>query len=425
MLWIRHEILVINGNGEDPHDNINAAISLYLLNMAEASLNGTFGAFLIGIIAFSYLFGVTCTQTWYYYTRYVLEALVSTKVPLLNDPVLTDSKVGTIWILEVLHLTFRSHAIYYYVILHYGDPTAMAEVTWSVSGFFLFQSPPSDIFYAVSNYNIPLVAVLVQFILVLPARCSHLYELVLRFLATTIRGRLDRKEVVIIMHRLIRYSHPRIEALFPHALPPGTQHQMLLSSQTGLIDEDCIDDSKDWNGAHRTIHRWKTGYQYKDEANDVPTYCNTVLVILLSTKKEVAGKDRNTSSKESSQTSASGFPVNAIVQEDAVGDNNKCATVKNERQDSGQLVVYWDPGVDAVLCRSDVCTTNAHRNSNRTCDYPEPEKDEEEENVLVVVLYCRDSEEEKERRESLGEDVAYSQGDQMGIAIGNIGYCTA
>ncbi|KAK0452576.1 hypothetical protein EV421DRAFT_2015389 [Armillaria borealis] len=47
--------------------------------MAEASLNGTFGAFLIGIIASSCLFGVTCTQTWYYYTRYsdgiVLKAL--------------------------------------------------------------------------------------------------------------------------------------------------------------------------------------------------------------------------------------------------------------------------------------------------------------------------------------------------------------
>ena len=39
-----------------------------------------------------------------------------------------------------------------------------------------------------------------------------------------------------------------------------------------------IDDSKDWNGAHRTIHRRKTGYKYKDEANDVPTHCNTVLV---------------------------------------------------------------------------------------------------------------------------------------------------
>ncbi len=30
-------------------------------------------------------------------------------------------------VLEVLHLAFGSHAIYYYVVLHYGDPAALAE----------------------------------------------------------------------------------------------------------------------------------------------------------------------------------------------------------------------------------------------------------------------------------------------------------
>ncbi len=38
-------------------------------------------------------------------------------------------------ILEVLHLAFGSHAIYYYVILHYGDPAALAEGTWYVPDF--------------------------------------------------------------------------------------------------------------------------------------------------------------------------------------------------------------------------------------------------------------------------------------------------
>jgi hypothetical protein len=80
-------------NGEDPHDHINATNSLSPLSyfqMAEASLNGTFGAFLIGIIVSSCLFGVACTQTWYYYTRYsdgiVLKALVSFKNPSSHRP---------------------------------------------------------------------------------------------------------------------------------------------------------------------------------------------------------------------------------------------------------------------------------------------------------------------------------------------------
>ncbi|PBK68790.1 hypothetical protein ARMSODRAFT_193189 [Armillaria solidipes] len=124
--------------------------------MAEASLNGTFGAFLIGIIASSCLFGVTCTQTWYYYTRY-------------SDGIVLKALVGTIWILEVLHLAFGSHAIYYYVVLHYGDPAALAEGTWSVSlnvsitaliALLVYLYYARRIFY-LSNHNIPLVAVVV------------------------------------------------------------------------------------------------------------------------------------------------------------------------------------------------------------------------------------------------------------------------
>ncbi|KAK0237745.1 hypothetical protein EDD85DRAFT_1022956 [Armillaria nabsnona] len=142
--------------------------------MAEASLNGTFGAFLIGIIASSCLFGVTCTQTWYYYTRY-------------SDGIVLKASVGIIWysslpikypltltarlqrILEVLHLAFGSHAIYYYVILHYGDPAALAEGTWSVSlnvsitaliALLVYLYYARRI-YQLSNHNIPLVAVVV------------------------------------------------------------------------------------------------------------------------------------------------------------------------------------------------------------------------------------------------------------------------
>ncbi|KAK0237743.1 hypothetical protein EDD85DRAFT_555306 [Armillaria nabsnona] len=72
-------------------------------------------------------------------------------------------------ILEVLHLAFGSHAIYYYVILHYGDPAALVEVTWSVSliiGITSLIALLVYLFYArriyyLSNHNIPLVAVVV------------------------------------------------------------------------------------------------------------------------------------------------------------------------------------------------------------------------------------------------------------------------
>ncbi len=148
----------------------------------------------------------------------------------------------------------------------------------------------------------------------------------------------------------------------------------------------------------------------------------SVQIILLSAEKEVPGNNGNTSSQESTQTSTSSF-LDARIQEDAVGNSNKRATVENERHYNRQLGIFRDPNVDALLCHSDVCATNADRNSDCACDHPEPENGEEEENALVFVPYCRDTEEEKKRRESLGKDVAYSQGKLSGIAIGNIGYC--
>ncbi|KAK0192772.1 hypothetical protein F5146DRAFT_1191721 [Armillaria mellea] len=126
--------------------------------MAEASLNGTFGAVLISVIVSSCLFGVTCTQTWYYFTRY-------------SDSIVMKVLVSAIWVFECCHMCFISHAIYYYLILHYGDPASLAEipVVWSVSlniattdiiTFLVYLFYARRIYY-LSKHNVPLVAVVV------------------------------------------------------------------------------------------------------------------------------------------------------------------------------------------------------------------------------------------------------------------------
>ncbi len=111
---------------------------------------------------------------------------------------------------------------------------------------------------------------------------------------------------------------------------------------------------------------------------------------------------------------------NAGIQEDAVDDSDKRATIENERHYSRQLVVVTDTNVNALLRRSDVCASNANGNSDGACDCPEPENGEEEENISNFVPYCRDSKEEKKGRGSLGENIAYPQGKLKRIAIGNI-----
>ncbi|KAK0490031.1 hypothetical protein EDD18DRAFT_1188022 [Armillaria luteobubalina] len=72
-------------------------------------------------------------------------------------------------ILEVLHVAFPGHAIYYYVILHYGDPTALTKATWTASatlgvtgltGVLVYLFYARRIYY-LSNHNVPLVAVII------------------------------------------------------------------------------------------------------------------------------------------------------------------------------------------------------------------------------------------------------------------------
>ncbi|KAK0458173.1 uncharacterized protein EV420DRAFT_1764326 [Desarmillaria tabescens] len=122
----------------------------------DAGDNSTFGAYLIGVIASACLFGVTCTQTWYYFTRY-------------SDVTTLKVWVGAIWILEVLHVAFPGHAIYYYVILHYGDPAALTQATWTASlnltvtgltGVLVYLFYARRIYY-LSNHNVPLVAAII------------------------------------------------------------------------------------------------------------------------------------------------------------------------------------------------------------------------------------------------------------------------
>ncbi|KIK53618.1 hypothetical protein GYMLUDRAFT_117137, partial [Collybiopsis luxurians FD-317 M1] len=76
-------------------------------------LNQTFGAFLIGAFFSAMLYGVTCIQIFYYFNRY-------------NDNVWLKIFVLILWVLETLHSIFACHAIYYFVIINYANPIALA-----------------------------------------------------------------------------------------------------------------------------------------------------------------------------------------------------------------------------------------------------------------------------------------------------------
>ncbi|KAF9461467.1 hypothetical protein BDZ94DRAFT_814198 [Collybia nuda] len=117
------------------------------------NLNDTFGAFLIGIIVSTMLFGMTCIQTFYYFQTYS------------GDNPLVKIFVSAIFIFGFLHAALSTHAIYHYTITNYLNPKALLDSVWSfttlleLSAFTIFVVHLFYIWrvYYVSRKNITLV----------------------------------------------------------------------------------------------------------------------------------------------------------------------------------------------------------------------------------------------------------------------------
>ncbi|KDR70329.1 hypothetical protein GALMADRAFT_144642 [Galerina marginata CBS 339.88] len=124
--------------------------------MLTLDLNNTFGAFLIGTLVSSMLFGVTGIQTWYYFQNY-------------SDHILVQSVVLIILVAESLHIVFCIHAIYHYTILNFSNPEELVNVVWSATATLIVTSVivlVVQLFYArriyvVSRKNVGLTAVIV------------------------------------------------------------------------------------------------------------------------------------------------------------------------------------------------------------------------------------------------------------------------
>ncbi|KAF5387459.1 hypothetical protein D9757_007764 [Collybiopsis confluens] len=79
------------------------------------------GALFIGIIVSIFFFGITTTQTWYYFQHYP------------KDPRKLKTLVGALWIIELIHAVMSIHAIYWYFALNYSNPSALGVSIWSAN----------------------------------------------------------------------------------------------------------------------------------------------------------------------------------------------------------------------------------------------------------------------------------------------------
>ncbi|KAL0954531.1 hypothetical protein HGRIS_003499 [Hohenbuehelia grisea] len=94
------------------------------------------GAALIGLVCCCVLYGITIIQTYLYYTNYWskdriwIRIMVSSYdffgVLLSNLP----PQVVTLWAFDTLQLITVVHAVWHYLVLNFGDVTALGTLVW-------------------------------------------------------------------------------------------------------------------------------------------------------------------------------------------------------------------------------------------------------------------------------------------------------
>ncbi|KAH9858596.1 hypothetical protein C2E23DRAFT_9665 [Lenzites betulinus] len=85
-----------------------------------ASLDSTMGAMFIGVILAGIMYGVSCAQMFYYFTRYP------------NDHWGLKLLVTAVWASDTVHQGLISYSLYYYLITQYGNPIALTEMSNSI-----------------------------------------------------------------------------------------------------------------------------------------------------------------------------------------------------------------------------------------------------------------------------------------------------
>ncbi|KAG2158996.1 uncharacterized protein EDB93DRAFT_1245557 [Suillus bovinus] len=115
-----------------------------------STVDNTFGAFLIGVVVSATLYGVTCMQTWYYFSRYI------------SDPWYNKFCVGAIFLSDSTHQALITHTVYTYLIIDVDNATDLEKIVWSLAvevvfnGFtaLVVQSFLTIRVYRLSNKNI-------------------------------------------------------------------------------------------------------------------------------------------------------------------------------------------------------------------------------------------------------------------------------
>ncbi|KAK7012988.1 hypothetical protein R3P38DRAFT_2788966 [Favolaschia claudopus] len=109
-------------------------------------LDNTLGAWLIGLIVSSVLYGITCLQVYLYFTK-----------SSSRDRTILKAFVMGLFLLDTFHLSLVSHSMYSVVVTNFGDYVQLGIIPWSLllqTAFGSFLSANVRLFYAWRIYII-------------------------------------------------------------------------------------------------------------------------------------------------------------------------------------------------------------------------------------------------------------------------------
>ncbi|KAL1721397.1 hypothetical protein EV715DRAFT_288535 [Schizophyllum commune] len=84
------------------------------------AVDNTVGASLVGALCAAALYGVSCVQTWWYFTRYGADVWYIKALVLL------------VFVFDTVHQILISHTVYFYVVSNYNNPGSLNNMTWSI-----------------------------------------------------------------------------------------------------------------------------------------------------------------------------------------------------------------------------------------------------------------------------------------------------
>ncbi|KAI0791275.1 hypothetical protein C8Q75DRAFT_69638 [Abortiporus biennis] len=93
-------------------------------NIVLPKLDNTLGSLFIGVVFAAIFYGVTCVQTYIYFTE-----------SMELDRLVLKAAVGVLWVLDSLDLAFIVHVVYFYTVKNYFNPTALLIAPWSAAAF--------------------------------------------------------------------------------------------------------------------------------------------------------------------------------------------------------------------------------------------------------------------------------------------------